>query len=478
MKKALVLGSLLLGGILLTGCGQSNKGDAKGNGTVNLEWYYTGIPQKDLKVVNEEVNKYTKDKYNITVTLNQIDWGEYDQKMSALVNAGEKFDLAFSCSWLGGFNYLNNSRKGAFLDITEYLEEDNKELKDAIYENFWKGATIDGKIYGVPAQKEIAATEYYVYNKELVDKYDVPYQDIRTYDDLEPWLELVKEKENIEPWFMGEAYKNPYEFDDLSNNIGLDLKADQDKIVNYFFEDPYIQRITKVREFMEKGYINKDAALAKGEDIQGRDWLVTSMQMGPLDTATAKDSVKKDVVISPMMDSVVTNASTMGGGTVISANTDHPKEAVKFLEAVNTDPKLMNLLAYGIEGKHYEKTGDDTIKWLDAHSNYTNPFYMFGNYFNLYHQEGAQTDEWEVLAQYNKDATPSPALGFNFDTKNVTTQLAAMNNVVEEFKALINTGSVDVDKTLADMKKKMDAAGQGEIIEEMQKQYDEWKKAQ
>lgn len=279
MKKALVLGSLLLGGILLTGCGQSNKGDAKGNGTVNLEWYYTGIPQKDLKVVNEEVNKYTKDKYNITVTLNQIDWGEYDQKMSALVNAGEKFDLAFSCSWLGGFNYLNNSRKGAFLDITEYLEEDNKELKDAIYENFWKGATIDGKIYGVPAQKEIAATEYYVYNKELVDKYDVPYQDIRTYDDLEPWLELVKEKENIEPWFMGEAYKNPYEFDDLSNNIGLDLKADQDKIVNYFFEDPYIQRITKVREFMEKGYINKDAALAKGEDIQGRDWLVTSMQM-------------------------------------------------------------------------------------------------------------------------------------------------------------------------------------------------------
>lgn len=82
------------------------------------------------------------------------------------------------------------------------------------------------------------------------------------------------------------------------------------------------------------------------------------------------------------------------------------------------------------------------------------------------------------MAQYNKDATPSPALGFNFDTKNVTTQLAAMNNVVEEFKALINTGSVDVDKTLADMKKKMDAAGQGEIIEEMQKQYDEWKKAQ
>lgn len=55
----------------------------------------------------------------------------------------------------------------------------------------------------------------------------------------------------------------------------------------------------------------------------------------------------------------------MGGGTVVSANTDHPKEAVEFLEAVNTDPKLMNLFTYGIKGKHYEKIGNDTIKWLD-----------------------------------------------------------------------------------------------------------------
>ena len=60
----------------------------------------------------------------------------------------------------------------------------------------------------------------------------------------------------------------------------------------------------------------------------------------------------------------------------------------------------------------------------------------------------------------------------------MTTQLAALNNVQEEFKALINTGSVETQENLNNMKKKMNAAGLDEIITEMQTQYDSWKKEQ
>lgn len=100
MKKFVLLGAALLAGGLLTGCSSNKTSNASESGTVDLTWYITGIPQKDVAKVNEAVNKYTKDKYNVTVSLNQIDWGEYDQKMSALVNAGESFDLAFTASWL------------------------------------------------------------------------------------------------------------------------------------------------------------------------------------------------------------------------------------------------------------------------------------------------------------------------------------------------------------------------------------------
>lgn len=474
-KKILsfMLGAMAL---VMVGCGNDSDAKEKASGPVDLSWYITGIPQKDIDKVNEAVNDYTKEKYDLTVTLNQIDWGEYDQKMSALVNAGESFDLAFTASWLGGFNYLTNARKGGFADITEYLDNENKGLKDSLDGKFWQGAEIDGKIYGVPTQKEIAATEFFVFNKELVEKYNVPYEEIKTYDDLEPWLEKINKEEGITPWYMSEGYRNPYEFDELNTSVGINLEDDQNKITDYYFEKPYIERVKKVREFMQAGYINENAALAKQTDIVGKDWFVTSTVMGPLDTATVEDQVKKEVVVTQMTDSIVTNASAVGAGTVVGANSEHPKEAMKLLEAVNTDPVLMNLLAYGIEGTHYEKVSDDTIKWLDGHSSYTTPYYMFGSYFNLYHAEGAPKDEWDTLKEYNASATPSPALGFNFDTTDVSTQIAALNNVQEEFKNLINTGSVDPEDNLKKMETKMKAAGMDEVIEEMQKQYDEWKK--
>ena len=201
-KRKRILGLAIVAlALLVTGCGSKDKTKEK-DGPVDLNWYITGIPQKDIDKVNEAVNDYTAEKYNLTVTLNQIDWGEYDQKMSALINAGEKFDLAFTASWLGGFNYLTNARKGGFQDITDYLKEDNKELKATLDEKFWQGAEIDGKVYVVPTQKEIAATEFFVFNKELVDKYKVPYEEIKTYSDLEPWLKLIKEKEYIFQWYM------------------------------------------------------------------------------------------------------------------------------------------------------------------------------------------------------------------------------------------------------------------------------------
>lgn len=478
MKKN-KLGILLLSLLSVTtlaACGNSSKQSSETDGTVNLNWYITGIPQKDLQKVNDEVNKYTKDKYKTTVTLNQLDWGEYDQKMSALVNAGESYDMAFTASWLGGFNYLNNARKGAFLELNNYLDKDEKELKETINEKFWQGAEIDKTIYGVPTQKEIAATEYYVFNKELVDKYNVPYQEIKSYKDLEPWLKTIKEKENITPWFMSEGYRNPYNFDELSTSVGINLDENPNKIVDYYQTPQYLERVKDIRQFMQAGYINKDAALAKQTDIVGKDWFVTSTVMGPLDTATVEDQFKKTVVVAPMTDPIVTNGSAMGAATVISKNSKNADASMKFLQAVNTDKVLMNMLSYGIEGVHYEKTGEDTIKWLPEHANYTMPFYMFGNYFNLYHQENAQSDEWEILKAYNEDAEASPALGFNFDTKNVTTQIAALNNVQEEFKAMINTGSVDPVENLEKMDKKMDSAGLTQIEKEMQYQYDQWKK--
>ena len=49
----------------------------------------------------------------------------------------------------------------------------------------------------------------------------------------------------------------------------------------------------------------------------------------------------------------IDNTSVQGAMMAISANSAHPVEAMKFLNLLNTDPYVMTLLNYGVEGVHY-----------------------------------------------------------------------------------------------------------------------------
>ena len=66
------------------------------------------------------------------------------------------------------------------------------------------------------------------------------------------------------------------------------------------------------------------------------------------------------------------------------------------------------------------------------------------------------------------------ALGFKFDTSKVTNEIAAINNVIEEFKATIYSGSVDVEEYLNKLNKKLKDQGIDRVIEEMQTQLNSW----
>jgi putative aldouronate transport system substrate-binding protein len=48
--------------------------------------------------------------------------------------------------------------------------------------------------------------------------------------------------------------------------------------------------------------------------------------------------------------------------TAISKTSKNAERAIQFLELINTDATLFNLLTFGIEGKNYTKVGDNTIK--------------------------------------------------------------------------------------------------------------------
>ncbi len=148
---------------------------------------------------------------------------------------------------------------------------------------------------------------------------------------------------------------------------------------------------------------------------------------------------------------------------------------MEFLNLLNTDVYLRNLLNYGIEGTHYEKTGDTQIKLTDRAKDYSVGYYTLGNLFITYTLDNEPVDKWKEFEAFNDASVESPALGFKFNTEKVSNQIAAINNVLEEFKSTIYSGSVNEAEYLEKMNKKLKEVGIDEVISEMQSQIDAWK---
>ncbi|MNE61022.1 hypothetical protein D3C80_1562050 [compost metagenome] len=159
----------------------------------------------------------------------------------------------------------------------------------------------------------------------------------------------------------------------------------------------------------------------------------------------------------------------------ISANSKYPEKAMEFLNLLNTDPVLRNMIDSGIEGVHYEKVSDNVVKNLPDSKNYDMPTFSLGNIMINYLNEGDPENKWEEFKKFNASGINSPLLGFNFDTSKITNEIAAVQNVKEEFWSSLMTGTVDPEEYLPKANEKFKAAGLDAIIAEAQRQIDEWR---
>ena len=492
LKKGLALGcaaAMTVG--LLSGCGKKAETNESGQEVVELTWYQVGDAQKDAQLVLDEVNKYTTEKIGVKLNIINVGWGDYNQKMQVVINTGDKWDLCFTCSWAN--DYLQNAQKGAFLELDDLLAKEGKEMYDAIDPRFWEAAKVGGKTYGVPSEKEIGNMPMWVFNKELVEKYDIPYTEIQTLEDLEPWLATIKENEpDVVPLYLTRDYTAPTYMDKIQDPVGIEYGDSELKVQNVFQTEKMLSTLDTMRKYYQAGYINKDAATASDDKSIKR--FVTKGDGQPYAELIWSKDLGYEVVATPIMETQITNASARGALTAVNKNSDHPEKAVELLNLINTDTYLRNLLNYGIEGTHWTKVEVDPeeakaaegkpyiydckVKLDPARSkDYSVPYWVQGGLFNTYVLENEPIDKWAIFKEFNDSSEEAPSFGFDFDLTPVSTQVAGFRNVLDEFGKSLYTGSVDPAEYLPQLQKKLDATGVQDVIDEMQKQIDEWKAA-
>ena len=490
MKKftAAALAAVMAAG-LLSGCGGKKETNESGEEVVELTWYQVGDTQKDAQKVIDKVNEYTTEKIGVKLNVINVGWGDYNQKMQVVINTGDKWDMCFTCSWSN--DYLPNVNKGAFLELDELLQTEGKEMYETIDSRFWEAAKVKGKTYGVPSEKEIGSCPMWVFTKEYVDKYDIPYKDIHTLEDLEPWLQVIKENEpEVVPMYLTKDYTAPTYMDKIQDPIGIEYDDETLTVKNVFETDKMKETLATMRKYYEAGYINKDAATASDDKSVKR--FVTKGDGQPYAELAWGKTLGYEVVATEIMETKVTNGSARGALTAVNKNSEHPEKAIQFLNLLNTDLYLRNLINYGIEGEHWERVEPDAeeVKAAEGKSyiydckvqlneetkkDYSVPYWVQGGLFNTYVLTTEPLDKWNTFKEFNDASEAAPSFGFDFDLDPVSTQVAGFRNILDEFGKSLYTGSVDPDEYLPKLQKKLEATGVQEVIDEMQKQIDEWK---
>lgn len=488
LTRMLAMALFLAAACAAAGCAQGKEKQEDGGDVIQLVWYQIGEVQKDDPVVLEEVNKYIRRKIGVTLSIKKISWGDYNQKMRVLMQTGGRWDMCFTSSWTN--DYLQNAQKGMYLELDALLQKQAKQMYERMDKRFWKAARVGGKIYGVPSEKEIGDCPMWVFTKEYVDKYQIPYEDIHSLEDLEPWLALIKEKEpQVVPLYLTKDFTSPTYMDKIQDPVGIEYEDRSLTVKNVFDTDTMKSVLRTMHKYYQAGYINQDAPIASDDKSVRR--FVTKGDGQPYAELIWGKDLGYEVVVSRIRDTQITNASARGAMTAVNKDCEHPQKAVALLNLIYTDAYLRNLLNYGVEGVHWEKVRPDEkereaasgkpfvydfkIRLTKKAKDYSVPYWVQGGLFNTYVLENEPLDKWASVQEFNDASKEAPSFGFDFCLDTVSAQATAFRSVLDEFGKALYTGSVDPEEYLPQLDKKLRAAGLTDVMEEMQRQVDEWK---
>lgn len=452
--------------------------------------------------VEAALNAYIEPLICARVTFNIVGWGDWFAKAITGIQAGEKMDIFFTADW---WQYNELVAQGLLLPLNDdngpdgnLLEQYGQGILQTLNPAFISGTQVNGINYAVPTNKELAVPDGFIYNVALAEQIgftEAEAAKIKTMRDFEPWLEKAKAARpdeypyllnfmpGFEPWVDGFASGVPNSIITMKLEPDANGKFDE-TLVNVVETDWYRDYVTLIREWREKGWVHPEAALTgyeadplmnagkffvfaqplKGYNIKAQELMNSS---GNPDLRLSEIEWQKKVVI--------TN-HTGGSMLAIPALSDYPVEAMKFINLLHTDPKVVNMALFGVEGKHWELEADGRVNlidnaWYNAHPG----AWVWGNTRIQYVTNKEDPEKNRRLAEYSDDAYAHPSLGFRFDKTPVEAEITAIQAVMDTYWTPLLYGYIDPATELPKFISELRAAGIDKVKAEVQRQYDAWK---
>lgn len=459
---------------------------------VKLKMIFVGPKPVDYDSVFAEINKILKEKINATVEGEFLDWSDWAQKYPLKLAADEDFDLIYSANWAG---YNDQALKGGFLELTdELLTKYMPQTWAAMSEVSWDQAKVNGKLYMVPQNRGESVEKLILYREDLRKKYNLA--EINSPESYATYLKTIAQNEKGITPFTPETgdwkfhnldrillkQQNEWNMFDLDLPFAFKLTDEKGQLFNVYETQEFKDLLVYYKDLADNNAWSKNVLNSKNDhqaDFKaGKTASITHNNgtLGSLKALMEQENSPYEVALADINpDKKKSVAISTQNGTSIHATSKNAERSLMFIDLMQNDKELHDLMMYGISGVHYDAVGDNKYKALEKNPNFTG----FSNWnFNsplnrdneAFPQEVSDLiNGWEANGQVYHYSLET----FVFDNSKVKTEIANVGNVMLRYAIPLEYGVIkDIDKGLADLNKQLDSAGIDKIQTELQAQID------
>lgn len=428
---------------------------------------------------NEFADRMMKD-LSMKVNVTFLPWAQYWEQKDIMLAAKEPIDLY----WDGLPDLASFVNKKQARVLNDLIDKYAGDMLKVLPKEQLKGATINGKIYGIPTAYAPSSAMYQLVTVRQDILEAVGMKEIKTAEDLMEFAERTKKQfpnmkgpadiifKPLTRYFTDEQY-HWVAYQDLV------VFGEESKKVYSYFETPAFQKLAKFnREMYKKGlytedltikYNERDSRMQTGLYLWVEGSVGKEMEIDSTVKANAPEARLKSYLLKPDGPRYIT--ATGGEVLCIPETAPNPDGAMRFLNWIYASKDNYMFALYGVEGKDYEIV-DGRVKKLSS-----NDFFYEWMFRNKNYQMFAPEIDQKAIDTYehwDDNAIRSVSLGFRFNNESVKNIETALAEVAGKDLLPIETGFADFDTEYPKAIAKLKAAGIDKYVQEVQRQFDEF----
>lgn len=488
MKRMLCL---LLAAFLLAGCSALGRRDVTEPSEPVPRIIVTvptieGSNMEGLPEVQEALNAITVPEIGVEVVLMNLSAISSATEYPSRITQGERIDLMV----LNNENIETYVSQDMLLPLDDLLGAYGEEITRICeeYAPLTGGSVFGGRIYGLrPPSSSVGLCGGLWVDPEVLKAVSFHYEPEKIYSMAE--LDTLFAR-------MKKAYPDAYPLGQITNNYGFSIASfflgftadslgssdpgvlviggEPNRIVNFYETDAYREYLEYMRKWYLHGYIYPDSAITTASSI-GLYQAGVVLSVPQIGTPYMLTEESMGTPIVPLRLSPIRQGRDGNTGIfwTIPVTSQAPEAAMKFLNLMFSDERIVNLLSWGIRDRDYTLDENGAFSALES-GTYVNPLGMYGDQRLRYEPMGeerkaaraefAEKVEW-INLQYE---------GFHFDTSHLTQEILEIEKVKGQYIKLLEAGCVDLDTAYPEFIQKLYDVGLQRVLDEKQRQFDEW----